>query len=57
MAFRNDLALDQQTTPVLVALLKHILRPVDVNGNRTPGARRIISILRSREYPLGQLLA
>jgi len=56
MAFMTDLPLDQQTTPVLVALFKHISRPVDVNGHFTPGVRHIVGILRSREYPLRQLL-
>jgi len=56
MAFLKSLPLSKQPTSVLVALYKHIATPVDANGHVTPGVRRLLTILHTRNYPLGSLL-
>lgn len=56
MAFLKSLPLSRQPTSVIVTLYKHIATPVDINGHVSPGVRRLLTILHSRNYPLERLL-
>jgi hypothetical protein len=56
MTFSMSLALNRQTTPVMVELYKRMDKKVDSKGNVSPLAIKLLMYLQGRGYDIHKLI-